>query len=472
MSKNILLLVLVILSYIGLVGCAPSPMSSENLPLPQANSEQLLTAPATLQGNTLAVWNKLQYVPLKNLQTAAIQATDPMVIAWMQLAVISKQYSTDVTQLVNQLIAWRKDNPTHPGNELFPDNATLTNLVNTPPKQITILLPLQGQYGQLGQAVRDGFLSAYYEAPAKAADKGSINFIDTAQNQPISALYQQAIAQGANMIIGPLTKEQVQELTKQSNFSVPTIALNYTDLWFGSLPTNLYQFGLSPLDEAQQIADKAWSTGHLHALLIAPQSEWGQHVAKALTSRWQSLGGTMTDTLYFSAQSNLTQDIANLLRVNIKEDRAQMQAENNKTLLEQQRRQDFDVIFLLAPPQSAREIVPLLKYYYAGNVPIYSTSIIYSGIPSPQKDSDLNGILFCDTPWSFKMANTGVSKNNIRLNPLYPVGRDAYLLSNNLQRLAVLPHFPIYAASGALSLTPQQQIYRRLPWTKMHNGHP
>ena len=36
-----------------------------------------------------------------------------------------------------------------------------------------------------------------------------------------------------------------------------------------------------------------------------------------------------------------------------------------KLILEQQRRQDFDVIFLLTQPERAREIVPLLKYYYA-----------------------------------------------------------------------------------------------------------
>ncbi|HLB57220.1 MAG TPA: penicillin-binding protein activator, partial [Gammaproteobacteria bacterium] len=154
---------------------------------------------------------------------------------------------------------------------------------------------------------------------------------------------------------------------------------------------------------------------------------------------------------------------ANLLHVNRKEDREKMQEDNTRASLEQQRRHDFDVIFLLAQPDKAREIVPLLKYYYADNVPIYSTSAIYSGSPAPQKDVDLNGVYFCDIP-AVLLGRTG--------NRLFAVGQDAYLLSNQLPRLAKLPNFPLYGETGALTLTSKQQIYRRLPWTQMHAGHP
>lgn len=141
-----------------------------------------------------------------------------------------------------------------------------------------------------------------------------------------------------------------------------------------------------------------------------------------------------------------------------------MKTDNNKTTLELQRRQDFDVIFMLAEPKSARAIVPLLRFYYAENIPIYSTSVIYSGSPNPQKDTDLNGVIFADTPWTLKMASN--------TNRMYAVGRDAYLISNGLLRLTQLPNFPLYATTGALTLNSNHQIYRRLPWTKIENGHP
>src|SRR5205823_5983563 len=74
---------------------------------------------------------------------------------------------------------------------------------------------------------------------------------------------------------------------------------------------------------------------------------------------------------------------------------------NNKAVPSaQKRRQDADMIFMIAPPEYARQIKPLLNYYYAGNLPIYATSHVYQGIPNAALDNDLNGIQFCDMPWT------------------------------------------------------------------------
>lgn len=409
------------------------------------------------QGTPATTWEKLQHVPLPELQSAALQSTDSTIITWLKLASIGKQYSTNTGQLVNQLIAWRNENPNHPANALFPTNDTLTTLQTAlPPKRIVLLLPLQGQLGASGQAVRDGFLNAYYQSPYK--NQQTVSFSDTTKTANITTLYQQAIDQGASAVVGPLTKAHVQQLAKQGHFPVPTIALNYTDVWLGSLPTNFYEFGLSPLDEAKQLAEKAWQSGHQHALIIAPDDAWGQRVVKTVSVNWIALGGSISDTYYFTPQTDLTKGIANLLQVN---------ATNNS---HQERRQDFDAIFLLTPPQSARQILPLLKFYYAGRVPVYSTSVIYSGRPTPEKDLDLNGVNFSDIPWTLEMAKNGGAQSHF--NRLYAVGRDAYLLSGEINRLSILPNFPIYGATGALTLTSQQQIYRRLAWTQMRDGRP
>ncbi len=420
--------------------------------------------PAFWQGNTSTVWNKLQHVPLPELQSAAAHSTDPNITAWLNLAIVSKQYSTNTNQLVTQLIAWRTANPSHPANALFPNNGMLSRLQNTSaPRHIALLLPLQGGLGSSGQAVRDGFLSAYYASPAQ--HQQTVSFLDTTQNQNVQALYQEAIAQGADSVVGPLTKENVQQLVGQGKFPAPTLALNYTDVWFGSLPQNFYEFGLSPTDEAKQLAEKSWQTGHKQALLIAPDDAWGQRVVKSLTANWQSLGGSVTDTFYFNNQTDLNAGIAQLLHANPNNNR------DEKIPAQKRRRQDFDIIFLLAPPQTARQIVPLLKYYYAANVPIYATSVVYSGSPSSQ-DSDLNGVTFADMPWTLQTANPSPIKSDSKSGRLYALGRDAYMLSNQFNRLSILPNFPIYGATGALTLTSQQQIYRRLAWVQMRNGRP
>jgi hypothetical protein len=370
----------------------------------------------------------------------------------LNLAIISKEASKSNNQLITQLKAWKSENPNHPANSLIPDDGTLNSIqAKQPPRKIAILLPLKGPLMSSGPVVREGFLNAYYENRSGQ----EISFYDSSVND-IGAVYQKALAEGADTIVGPLTKESVQTLLHSSSFPVPTIALNYTDNW-GSLPANFYEFGLSPNDEAQQMAGKAIESGHKRAIVIAPNTDWGRRVSKTAIEQWSTTGGTIADTFYFNSKTDLNNGIAQLLHAN---------AKVNK------RRQDFDVIFLLASPESARQIVPLLKYYYASNVPIYSTSVIYAGKPEPEKDSDLNGIKFAETPWSLKLAKSAGKITGSRSNRLYAVGRDAYLLTNQIYRLTFLPNFPIYGATGSLSLNSSHQVYRRLPWTQMHDGRP
>ncbi len=459
---------LVLLMLAVLCGCTTPQFMNES-PAPQqgSDSQSLSDQPEFWKNSPSVIWDKVKRSPTNKLKSALNQTSDQTATGWIKLALISKQYSISSQMLSQQLMQWRKEYPNHPGNALFPDDSTLTALQNTPtPKKIVLLLPLNGSLSAQGQAVRDGFLNAYYESAQKSQQ--NVSFIDTNRNLNVSAYYQQALAQGADTIVGPLTKEQVAALVKQGNFTAPTIALNYTDIGFGSLPTNFYEFGLSTQDEAGQMADKAWQMGRSRALVIAPQNEWGQRVTKPLISRFESLGGHITDSYYYTPSSNLSEGIAALLHIDTKEDQKKMHDENNKQTLEQQRRQDFDVIFIVAQPQVARQIVPMLKFYYVTKIPMIASSSVYTGTPDPQKDSDLDGVYFCDIPWVLKSHHS----SDQQVNRLYAVGIDSYTVSNNIPRLNQLPNFPIYGTTGALTLTSKHQIYRRLPWVQMHAGYP
>src|SRR5207249_3462687 len=138
---------------------------------------------------------------------------------------------------------------------------------------------------------------------------------------------------------------------------------------------------LSPTDEAKQIADKASKAGYLKALMITPAGRWGQNIANTLQKRFQNDGGVVVGNMAADTGDNLNMQLRTLLEV---------QGDTQ--------RQDFDVIFLVVQPMLARKIKPLLNYYHIENTPVYSTSLIYSGLLSPEKDQDLNGVEFCDMP--------------------------------------------------------------------------
>ena len=225
MLKPIVLLMLTLLC-----GCTTSHMFNE-APAPSRNldTQALTTEPQFWQNSPTITWNKIQHYSAAKLENALSQAKDPATAGWLKLAIISKKHSISSQELAQQLMNWRKEYPTHAANALFPDDAALTTLQNTPaPKNIALLLPLDGSLGASGNLVRNGFLNAYYEGGKKSQQ--NVFFVNTSKTLNMTALYQQAIAQGADTIVGPLTKEQVSALLKQGSFAAPTIALNYTIL--------------------------------------------------------------------------------------------------------------------------------------------------------------------------------------------------------------------------------------------------
>lgn len=352
------------------------------------------------------------------------------------------------------------------------------------PQRVALLLPLRGQYAASAQAIRNGFLAAYYYDKQRNPNVPSVTVIDVSDN--VQTAYQQAISGGANFIVGPLTKPQVEALARENQLQVPTLALN--TIGDQRTPNNLYQFGLSPVYEADQAAQKAWQDGHHNAIIIAQAGPWGQSIANAFANRWQQLGGQIVANLDFTPRQDISSAIGNLLQVDksVVSSKGFKQALKDKIPLNEMRRQDFDVVFLVALPQQARLIKPLLKFYFAGDIPVYATSSIYGGTPSPQYDRDLNGIIFPDMPWVLDTPNQlpsgigTIQSNIVTLWPksytsypkLYAFGIDAYNLVGDLNQLAGAPQSGIGGATGTLYLGPQHQIYRQLQWAQMRNGVP
>ena len=56
----------------------------------------------------------------------------------------------------------------------------------------------------------------------------SVKFYNTDQND-VATLYHQAIADGNQIVIGPLSKQNVGQLLQVYDGSVPALTLNYSD---------------------------------------------------------------------------------------------------------------------------------------------------------------------------------------------------------------------------------------------------
>ncbi len=425
------------------------------------NRQQHTMAHLTTRRN---IWRALSSLPLPKEKAIALEAQGELE-GWLSLNLTAKELRDDSNALVQGVLAWQKQHPNHPANDIVKINQG--NLIDAPTR-LALLLPLSGRLSGPGQAIRDGVMASYFEAKKKGA---TVRFYDT-NGKDVKTQYESAINDGAQFIIGPLTKKNVQ-LIANATQSVPTLALNDIDR---SASNNFYRFSVDPQNEARQLAYRVHADGQRRALVIAPKGTWGESIANAFNQNWQQLNGELADTFYFDSKTDVNDAIRKLLGVENSHDRYN---DLVRTLWKRpkfyaRRRQDFDVIILLSYASMARQIRPMLNYYYAGNVPIYGTSLLYSGSPKPQQDVDLNGVIFGDMPYLLDTPKPLMSKSWPEqfnsYNRLFAMGKDAYLLSHQLNLLTLFPMMGVLDNTGTLFMDSQRQVIRQLEWAQFKNG--
>lgn len=349
------------------------------------------------------------------------------------------------------------------------------------PKHIALLLPLTGPLSPYAQAIKNGFFTAFYDQKQRLNIAPTISVYDT-NGKDINQVYATAVSEGADFVVGPLEKNAVQTLAQNDHLSVPVLALNTTQT-SDRRERNLYEFGLSPRDEAQQAANQIWKDQKQRVLVIVPDNELGQRMANAFDTQFQGLGGKIIATQFYDKPRTLADSIQQVLQVHqAYEDKHAIQRIIHQSVrFIPQRRKDFDSIFLVATPSIAEQVLPLLRFYFAGDIPVYATAQLDTGHAF---SNELDGVFFCDMPWILapnQMQPTYLQTIQQRIQSVWPnqyarlvkfyaLGVDAFHLTWPLNQWRGLPRYGMPAATGTLYLTTQQHIYRQLTWAKIQNG--
>jgi outer membrane PBP1 activator LpoA protein len=440
--------------------------------------ERLSSDSPASRDNEQRLWRALMAIPVSELEQLVSISTKRELEGWYRLAALSKDTQSNLREQLARLDRWILEWPDHPASlELPADLKMLKQLLEEQPRQIAVLLPLSGPLSGAAKAISDGFMAAYYEQQNQTGDSPALRFYDTAQ-QDINALYDQAVAEGAQLVVGPLAKENLQELALRPGLPVPTLALNTIDNPLGVVP-NLYQFGLGIEDEAQQAAEQAWRDGHRRAMVLAPDNNWGDRSVEAFVLRWRALGGEVTKDYRFTERNDYSKIIKQAMQLDQSEKRAQeVRAVVGSIEFEPRRRQDVDMIFLAAQASQARQIKPTLAFHYAADIPVYATSHVYSGKADAKLDQDMNDIKFSTLPWFFerhaaeKKALQAYADGSLTLQPLYAMGIDSFHLYPRLKQLEAVRQANFYGHTGTLQLNEQNQFQRRQVWAEFKSGRP
>jgi len=426
--------------------------------------------------NHESIWQVLTQLSPIQLKQMPLPAP-PNLLGWTGLAQLSK--NLQAPDFKTRLADWKLRYPTHPAhktlisrlNENIPISAPIlssaslpTNPQTTPistQQNIALLLPMTGQFKDAAEAVRDGFMAA-----ANADDRANKPQIKVHDATPenVANLYQQAQQNGAQAIVGPMGRNASVALYNafQRGFPVPTLMLyEPEELANKNPPSNLFQFSLTPEDEARQVAEKAWKEGHRNATIIHFEGGWGDRVAKAFADRWSALGGQVSGTISFN-KKNLKQQLKSVPET-------------------------AQCILLGAFAQEARLVPPYLKYMKKAQIPFYATSHVYDAEPQTSLDRELEGVQFPDMPWVLLKGNFP-ENNQLNQEPislyttlqqqspermsgankrLFGFGVDAYRVVMQMQQLN---NQKISGVTGLLSVDQNNRIYREMMWAKFVNG--
>ena len=445
-----------------------------------------LSRPAS---NRAAIWERLRALPDESLRTGF--APGPAAEAgqapgWFELERLARAHRTDFAAFASALRTWRKRHPEHPAEaSVLPNLVPAMRRDGSPPAHVALLLPLSGTFASAAAAIRDGFLAGWYE---EGANRPLVSIHDTGASNP-EEVFLAAVAMGADFVVGPLSKKAIARIAALPERGAPVLLLNAleSDAVRHESGLPIYQFALSPEQEARAVAAHARRLGHARAGVLVPETEWGTRVADAFREHWESSGAVVAgEATYRGAAETLAEPVRSLLEIDPGQERARRLRRTLRRAVvhEPFPRGDLDFIFLAGFPREARLLRPQITFLRAPDLPIYATSHVFTGVPEPQHDLDLDGIVFNDMPWVLDTGTDAKNRLRERVFALWPAARDgfvryyafgadAYRLQGNLYRMAHRPgDVTLSGHTGTLSLGPAARLEIEMAWAQFRDGVP
>lgn len=323
-----------------------------------------------------------------------------------------------------------------------------------PPNKLAVVLPMTGPVAAASAGVRDGLLAAYY---AEQRRRPVIKFYDSAGTAAgAQKAVTQAVADGAQMIIGPLTRDAVNAVFNRGDLGVPIIALNRGQ---NPPPPGSASFALLPDDEGLAAADRLADRKQMKILVFSHSDDNAKRTLAAFREQLRVRGGEIIGEVPVSDEvGDLNKKIAAELT------RAKVQVA---------------AIFMTLKAPQARLVSAQLRASTLATLPRMSSSLILTGSGNPRLDGELDGIEFPELPWlldqrpdlpdadALEKSLPSVHGPALRL---FGFGYDAWKLAAYLDQMNSNPAFTINGATGVLQLDNFGLVQREPAWAMFSGG--
>jgi len=330
------------------------------------------------------------------------------------------------------------------------DARARTPEANSP--HIAIILPLTSRtLGKAADAVRQGFL-----AGANADGKNALAFrIYSAEDDAasLSAQYRKAVTDGAQVIVGGVTRDGANVMARESSNYLPSLALNAPTVTNeNELPDRFFYISLNLDWEARFGARTAANDGLRRVAILASTTPLSKRVQESFEKEWSRLGGEI------AARISVAGDLSEGPRVQSVMEKA-----------------NADVVFLAAEMKIARFARP----YLPAGIPVFATSLTIDPRADAVENLDLDSVRFMEMPWFVQPDHPAVMAYAKPAEPLpieyerlYALGIDAWRLAQMVVTSDKPRGFaPLDGVTGRITLE-NHQFVRQLAAGEMRDGRP
>lgn len=493
--------------------------STPSLDLVRAYINQQPSLPADQrQQNIDDTWAALLQLPPETRRNIAINADETILQGWLDLLNVWYDQRDNLAQAIQE---WRVRYPSCPAAQMLPTPLQQPVAQPNSAPAIAVLLPLSGQASGFAQAILKGFQDARQgqipgantvAAPVATETRGEtaavattsapaltttaaasqVKIYDTTQ-KPLDQLMNQAVQEGATLIVGPLLKPNVRQLPSL-NRSQQILALNQPE--YIASAGNICYFALSPEDEARGAALHIWQEGKRLPLLLVPQSQYGERVARAFAEAWQQQGGDNVLKQSFGSANDLKQNLNRgialtgtpLLNASTAPTPSSLTSPDGEvdgaavvspSAPETATAGSVDAVYIVATPKELALIKPMLDLRNGSRsgIALYASSRGFQSDSGPDFRLEMDGLQFSDIPL-LTGANIPLLQqakqafnNDYSLIRLYAMGIDAWQLATRYAQLHSPSSFSLSGETGKLTTDASCVIRRQLNWMQYRQGN-
>ena len=175
-----------------------------------------------------------------------------------------------------------------------------------PRHRVAMIIPLSGENGGVGNSIANAASLALMDSGDR-----SIRLVTYDSSAGAAAAAERAIAEGAELILGPLLAEDVRAVTPVARrFNVPVVAFSNDSSVAGG---GTYIMGSTPGQAIDRVVRYSRGKGAARFGALVPTGLYGQRAAQAMLGSVRSSGGRMTGLETFNRSASAARSAAVML---------------------------------------------------------------------------------------------------------------------------------------------------------------